>query len=119
MVFEKVLYHSVCILHRQVTSGKNTSSITYGDRRCILPRCHLPVENADTMIEHFFKNHRLQRRRRHFKSDQATANKRPRVTRVCARGGVGGEGLQQAMCGSKIYQNAWVLMQSGRAAPGS
>ena len=36
-------------------------------------------------------------------------------------GGGGGDGLQQAMWGSKNYlwnQNAWVLMQSVRAAPG-
>ena len=35
---------------------KLASALVYGDR-CILPRCHLPVENAEAMIEHFFKNH--------------------------------------------------------------
>ena len=35
---------------------KLLSAPVYGDR-CILPRCHLPVENTDTMIDHFFKNH--------------------------------------------------------------
>ena len=29
----------------------------YCDRRCSLPRSHLPVENTDTMIDHFLKNH--------------------------------------------------------------
>ena len=29
---------------------KLLSAPVYGDRRCILHRCHLPVENTDTMI---------------------------------------------------------------------
>ena len=53
---------------------------------------------------------RSQRWRRHFKSGQATSNKRSLV-HISKVGG-----LQQTMCGSKNYlwnQNAWVLMQSG------
>ena len=70
-----------------------------------------------------------QRWHRHFKSGQATGNERlfVHVYRVVGvdeggGGGGGGGGLQQTMCGSKNYlwnQNAWVLMQSVRAAPGS
>ena len=56
-----------------------------------------------------------QRWHRHFKSVQATANKR---SLVHEQGGV-----QQAMCGSENYlwnhQKCVVQMQSGRDAPGS
>ena len=53
-----------------------------------------------------------QRWRWHFKSGQATANKR---SLVHVHGG-GGEGLQQAMCGSKNYlwnQNAAIWKDKG------
>ena len=42
-----------------------------------------------------------QRRRRHFKCGQATANKRSLVHVHEGGGGGGGGGLQQVMCGSK------------------
>ena len=33
------------------------SAPVYGDRRCILSCCHSPVENMDTMLDHFLKIH--------------------------------------------------------------
>ena len=73
------------------------------------------VKPAAVVTLQYYINIVIQRRHRHFKSGQATTNKRSLVHVE-----EGGGGLQQAMCGSKSYlwnQNAWVPMQFGRAAP--
>ena len=103
---------------RKPTIGKFNPPLLY-----IVPnvgfQCHLldfPIISAQTWEEHYsvhFLTSIRQRRRRHFKSGQATSNKRSLV-HMQGRGG----GLQQTMCGSKNYlwnQNTWVLMQCAPA----
>ena len=40
---------------RALAELKLLSAPVCGDRRCILPRYHLPVENTDLMIDHFLR----------------------------------------------------------------
>ena len=39
---------------RALAVCKLLSAPVYGDRRCILPRCHLPVENTDTIANAWY-----------------------------------------------------------------